>query len=158
MILHAIWALGCSKVVWISLINCGRNGVRISAESRGSELFSKNLKIVVDNLIVSCIVCFRISPFTSKKVEVIIPTPTNAQIVRAINKADEYVSSNAIAFAMTNSAVCKNQYRYGFCKNLNHYTPPERRAEKTRGKNPSFLGEVLSMWIVRNSMYFRNES
>ena len=46
----------------------------------------KNLKIVVDNLIVSCIVCFRISPFASKEVEVIIPTPTNAQIVCAIKK------------------------------------------------------------------------
>ena len=57
----------------------------------------ENLKIIVDNLIVSYIVCFRISPFASKEVEVIIPTPTNAQSVCAINKAGECVSSDVIA-------------------------------------------------------------
>jgi hypothetical protein len=82
-------------------------------------------------------------------VEVIIPTPTNAQIVCAINKTDECVSSNAIAFAMTNSAVCKVQYRYGFCKNLNPYTPLERRAEKNRRGKSGLLVRVVKLRLLK---------
>ena len=75
---------------------------------------SKNLKIVVDNLTGGCIVCFRISPFASKEVEVFRPTPTNAKIVCAINKADEGVSSNAIALSERKIARKKGYFFAGF--------------------------------------------
>ena len=84
---------------------------------------SKNLKIVVDNLTGGCIVCFRISPFASKEVEVFRPMPTNAQIVCAINKADECVSSDSNVIAVSERRIArKKEYFFALNNPVNkHY-------------------------------------
>ena len=69
----------------------------------------ENLKIVVDNLIVSCIVCFWILPFAWKEVEGVIPTPISAQIVCATNKAGECVSSDSDVIAVSVHKIARKK-------------------------------------------------
>ena len=81
--------MGLKKCFFYFLINIFAATDAFVGSSAGSELFSKDFKIVVDDLIVKLYSLFLDLTFASKEVEVITPTPTNAQIVCAINEADE---------------------------------------------------------------------